>query len=246
MTSITVAANLSHLHMSLCFSSIMDKHDATWLKKRKHALKEMEDPFSPWSNCQESAEDKAASSSRSHSQAEKRRRDRINAQLGSLRKLIPKSDKMDKAALLQSVIEQVRDLKNKANEVEKKLTIPSEIDEISVDYCENSNNNNNVFIRASLSCEDRPELLSELIRMVKGQRLEIVQADITSVGGRIKSVFVFCNNGGEGGSEEEKISSAVSGIKQSLNVVLSRIASATVPSSYRIRSKRQRFFMPSN
>ncbi|CAN1748706.1 Transcription factor bHLH51 [Linum perenne] len=208
----------------------------------------MEDPFSPWSNCQESAEDKAASSSRSHSQAEKRRRDRINAQLGSLRKLIPKSDKkkefqpylfqMDKAALLQSVIEQVRDLKNKANEVEKKLTIPSEIDEISVDYCENSNNNN-VFIRASLSCEDRPELLSELIRMVKGQRLEIVQADITSVGGRIKSVFVFCN-------EEEKISSAVSGIKQSLNVVLSRIASATVPSSYRIRSKRQRFFMPSN
>ncbi|CAN1748705.1 Transcription factor bHLH51 [Linum perenne] len=205
----------------------------------------MEDPFSPWSNCQESAEDKAASSSRSHSQAEKRRRDRINAQLGSLRKLIPKSDKMDKAALLQSVIEQVRDLKNKANEVEKKLTIPSEIDEISVDYCENSNNNN-VFIRASLSCEDRPELLSELIRMVKGQRLEIVQADITSVGGRIKSVFVFCNNGGEGGSEEEKISSAVSGIKQSLNVVLSRIASATVPSSYRIRSKRQRFFMPSN
>ncbi|CAN1174844.1 Transcription factor bHLH51 [Linum perenne] len=206
----------------------------------------MEDPFSPWSNCQESAEDKAASSSRSHSQAEKRRRDRINAQLGSLRKLIPKSDKMDKAALLQSVIEQVRDLKNKANEVEKKLTIPSEIDEISVDYCENSNNNNNVFIRASLSCEDRPELLSELIRMVKGQRLEIVQADITSVGGRIKSVFVFCNNGGEGGSEEEKISSAVSGIKQSLNVVLSRIASATVPSSYRIRSKRQRFFMPSN
>lgn len=44
---------------------------------------------------QEAAEDRAASSvSKSHSQAEKRRRDRINAQLGTLRKLIPRSEKV--------------------------------------------------------------------------------------------------------------------------------------------------------
>lgn len=36
-----------------------------------------------------------ASASKSHSQAEKRRRDRINAQLATLRKLIPKSDKVN-------------------------------------------------------------------------------------------------------------------------------------------------------
>lgn len=35
-----------------------------------------------------------ATASKSHSQAEKRRRDRINAQLATLRKLIPKSDKV--------------------------------------------------------------------------------------------------------------------------------------------------------
>ena len=40
------------------------------------------------------AEDRAASASKSHSQAEKRRRDRINAQLATLRKLIPMSDKV--------------------------------------------------------------------------------------------------------------------------------------------------------
>lgn len=39
-------------------------------------------------------EDRAVSASKSHSQAEKRRRDRINAQLATLRKLIPKSDKV--------------------------------------------------------------------------------------------------------------------------------------------------------
>ena len=45
---------------------------------------------------QEASENKAASSSKSHSQAEKRRRDRINEQLGILRKLIPKSEKVHK------------------------------------------------------------------------------------------------------------------------------------------------------
>uniref|UniRef100_A0A6M2EQE4 BHLH domain-containing protein n=1 Tax=Populus davidiana TaxID=266767 RepID=A0A6M2EQE4_9ROSI len=54
--------------------------------------------FPPWSvPLQEASEDKAASSSKSHSQAEKRRRDRINAQLGILRKLIPKSEKVHKS-----------------------------------------------------------------------------------------------------------------------------------------------------
>jgi len=38
--------------------------------------------------------DRVASASKSHSQAEKRRRDRINAQLATLRKLIPMSDKV--------------------------------------------------------------------------------------------------------------------------------------------------------
>lgn len=41
----------------------------------------------------------ASSASKSHSLAEKRRRDRINAQLASLRKLIPKSDKVSKVCL---------------------------------------------------------------------------------------------------------------------------------------------------
>lgn len=52
--------------------------------------------FQPWSFPVEgSLEDRAASASKSHSQAEKRRRDRINTQLANLRKLIPKSDKVN-------------------------------------------------------------------------------------------------------------------------------------------------------
>lgn len=53
--------------------------------------------FPPWGfPIEETAEEKSASVSRSHSQAEKRRRDRINAQLTALRKMIPKSDKVNR------------------------------------------------------------------------------------------------------------------------------------------------------
>ncbi|KAG6760085.1 hypothetical protein POTOM_036586 [Populus tomentosa] len=205
--------------------------------------------FPPWSvPLQEASEDKAASSSKSHSQAEKRRRDRINAQLGILRKLIPKSEKMDKAALLGSAIDHVKDLKQKATEISRTFTVPTEVDEVTVD-CDVSQvtsppstikDKDSTFIRASVCCDDRPELFSELITVLKGLRLAIVRADIASVGGRVKSILVLCSECSEEGS------ASISTIKQSLNLVLSRIASSSVPSNYRIRSKRQRFFLPSH
>ncbi|OMO50069.1 hypothetical protein CCACVL1_30657 [Corchorus capsularis] len=148
------------------------------------------------------AEDKATAVSKSHSQAEKRRRDRINAQLAALRKLIPKSDKMDKAALLGSAIEQVKDLKQKATEVSKIFTVPTEIDEVTVD-CDDvpnitrQNNEDKIFIRASVCCDDRPEVFAELIRVLKGLRLSTVKADICSVGGRMRSNLILCNSNNE-------------------------------------------------
>ncbi|KAF3971377.1 hypothetical protein ACB098_06G140400 [Castanea mollissima] len=187
-----------------------------------------------------------ASSSKSHSQAEKRRRDRINAQLATLRKLIPKSDKMDKAALLGTVIDHVKDLKRKANEVSKACTLPTEVDEVTIDYdlaqdvkLTNVDNNSkdNVFIRASFCCDDRPELFTELIHVLKTLRLTAVKADIASVGGRIRSILVLC-------TKETEVGVCVSTLRQSLKLVLNKIASSSVQSNYRIRSKRQRFFLP--
>ncbi|KAJ4827912.1 hypothetical protein Tsubulata_021778 [Turnera subulata] len=195
-------------------------------------------------------EDKASSVSKSHSQAEKRRRDRINAQLGTLRKLIPKSDKMDKAALLGSAVDHVKDLKRKATEVGKSFTIPTEVDEVTVDYdvsqylssANINNDNGTTFIRASVCCDDRPEYFSELMRVLKGHRLSIVRADIASVGGRVKSVLILSSNCSK---EEDGGASLISTLKQSLSVVVSRIASSSIPSNFRIRSRRQRFFLPS-
>ncbi|KAA3482023.1 transcription factor bHLH51 [Gossypium australe] len=194
--------------------------------------------------------DKATVASKSHSEAEKRRRDRINSQLTALRKLIPKSNKdqnhnltlyivqMDKAALLGSAIEQVKDLKRKATEIGKAFAIPSETDEVSVDY---NVPEDKTVIRVSICCDDRPEVFSELIRVLKGLRLSIVEAEISSVGGRTKSNLILCN-------ESDNREGVSSNLKQSLNVVVNKInalSSDESKSNCRIRSKRQRLFLSS-
>ncbi|KAL2333425.1 hypothetical protein Fmac_014638 [Flemingia macrophylla] len=193
------------------------------------------------------AEERAISASKSHSQAEKRRRDRINAQLATLRKLIPKSDKMDKAALLGSVIDQVKDLKRKAMDVSRAFTVPTEIDEVSIDYdhvkdesCTKMNKlKDNIVIKASVCCDDRPELFPELIQVLKGLRLTAVKADIASVGGRIKSILMLCSK-----DSEEAV--CLTTLKQSLKSAVTKIASSSMASTCPTRSKRQRFFLPSH
>ncbi|KAK7276410.1 hypothetical protein RIF29_17549 [Crotalaria pallida] len=192
------------------------------------------------------AEHRASSASKSHSQAEKRRRDRINAQLAALRKLIPKSDKMDKAALLGSVVERVKDLRRKAMDMSKVITVPTEIDEVTIDYYPAIQDDeiytkvnifkNNIIIKASVCCDDRPELFSELIQVLKGLRLTTIKADIASVGGRIKSILVLCSKDSEEGTV------CLTTLKQSLKSAVNKIASLSTTSNFPTRSKRQRFF----
>ncbi|GLT92945.1 hypothetical protein SLE2022_107550 [Rubroshorea leprosula] len=198
--------------------------------------------FPPWTAVpfEGIAEQKAASVSRSHSQAEKRRRDRINAQLAALRKLIPKSDKMDKAALLGSAIERVKDLKRKVAEISRGFPMPTEVDEVIVDRDGGEDQKASAgTIRASVCCDDRPEVLTELIRVLKGLKLSTVKAEIISVGGRMKSNLILCNKN----DDQENV--CLTTVKQSLNLVLNRIASSSAGLNFRIRSKRQRLLFPS-
>ncbi|XP_010253805.1 PREDICTED: transcription factor bHLH51-like [Nelumbo nucifera] len=196
------------------------------------------------------AEDRATAASKSHSQAEKRRRERINSHLTTLRKLIPRSDKMDKAALLGSVIDHVKDLKRKAVEVSQLFTVPTDVDEVIVD-CDQSaesttntssttttNSKDNHFIKASLCCDDRPELFTDLNQALNGLRLTTVRAEMATLGGRVISVLLLCTKDCEEGV-------CLNSLKQSLNVVLNRIASASGGSMNGRSSKRQRILLPS-
>ncbi|KAL1217850.1 Transcription factor bHLH51 [Cardamine amara subsp. amara] len=189
--------------------------------------------------------EKAESLSKSHRLAEKRRRDRINSHLTALRKLVPSSDKLDKAALLATVIEQVKELKQKAAESPTVQDLPTESDEVTVlpETLSNDFESNTVTIfKATFCCEDQPEAITEIIRVLTKFQLETIQAEIISVGGRMRINFILKESNS---NETRNMATSAKALKQSLCAALNRITSSSSSTSSvcRIRSKRQRWFL---
>ena len=92
---------------------------------------------------------------------------------------------VDKASLLAKAVQHMKELKQRAAEIEKIEQFPSEIDEISV-YPDNGR----PFFTVSLFCEDREGLIPELGETVKSLRLRILRAEIATLGGRVRNVLV--------------------------------------------------------
>ncbi|KAK9742338.1 hypothetical protein RND81_03G165200 [Saponaria officinalis] len=196
-------------------------------------------------------------SSQSHRQAEKRRRDRINGQLARLRKLVPMSDKMDKAALLERVVDQIKELKRETSEISKFLTIPTDTDDVTIEFHANidqgiaippdKDTKNAVLIKATFCCEDRPDLIPDLVRALKSLKFTTIGADFASLGGRIKTVLLlYYKDDDEGNCDSKEGGFDVSTLKQSLMSALTRLVSwSAAASNFRVTSKRQRFFFAS-
>ncbi|KAI3934758.1 hypothetical protein MKW92_015344 [Papaver armeniacum] len=212
------------------------------------------------------------SSSTSHSLAEKRRRQRINSHLSSLKRLIPHSDqKMDKGSLLGYVVDHLKELKrNLLDEIiqQESTVIPNESDQVIVDQVTASTttgttNNNNIndsgngdssnkgkyneiYLKATVSCEDRPELFKDLIEALKGLKmLRTIRTDVVTLGGRITLTIVLIN------IENQESSSHINGLdslKQSLRAVLGRVITSSSSSHWTsmsgFSSKRQRLLFP--
>ncbi|KAK8446252.1 hypothetical protein SEVIR_9G457766v4 [Setaria viridis] len=186
---------------------------------------------------QEIMDAKALAASKSHSEAERRRRERINAHLARLRSLLPNTTKTDKASLLAEVIQHVKELKRQTSEItEEACPLPTESDELTVDA--SSDEDGRLVVRASLCCDDRADLLPDLIRALKALRLRALKAEITTLGGRVKNVLVITGDdsaatGCEGAAadddqqEEAPMSPqhTVASIQEALRAVMERTAS---------------------
>ncbi|KAF2298739.1 hypothetical protein GH714_026357 [Hevea brasiliensis] len=160
---------------------------------------------------------------KSHKEAERRRRQRINAHLSTLRSLLPSVTKTDKASLLAKVVHHVKELISQAAQVarqdgdgfcsgssggggggsepEKYCAFPGESDEATLSYCDGEAKT----MRVSVCCENRPGLnweLSQAIRLVRGRA---VRAEMMTVGGLTKCVVVLQWASGGGGDEEARI-----------------------------------------
>ncbi|KAL2521764.1 transcription factor bHLH [Forsythia ovata] len=145
------------------------------------------------------AEAKAVAANNSHKEAERRRRKRINAHIATLKNILPNTIKTDKASLLAEAVRRVRELKKTTAELtameeedtddisntKLKCIFPSETDELKVSHCDD----NSGLIKASICCEDRPEIILELIQALKSVKGKVMRAEMATVGGRTKSIL---------------------------------------------------------
>ncbi|EEC83619.1 hypothetical protein OsI_29333 [Oryza sativa Indica Group] len=144
---------------------------------------------------------KALAASRSHSEAERRRRQRINGHLARLRSLLPNTTKTDKASLLAEVIEHVKELKRQTSAMMEDgaaggeaaaapvVLLPTEDDELEVDAA--ADEGGRLVARASLCCEDRADLIPGIARALAALRLRARRAEIATLGGRVRSVLLI-------------------------------------------------------
>ncbi|XP_057448552.1 transcription factor bHLH131 [Lotus japonicus] len=134
-----------------------------------------------------------------HSEAEKRRRTRINGQYDTLRNTLPNIIKKDKATVLSETIKQVKELRKKVSKLEvdgpKEVKFPSGADRLNLEKC---NEDKGMIVKATLSCEDRPELMSAIARALRSMKANVIKAEMLTVGGRTRTVLWVQGIGTEG------------------------------------------------
>lgn len=167
---------------------------------------------------QELMDAKALAASKSHSEAERRRRERINKHLARLRSLLPSTTKTDKASLLAEVIQHVKELKRQTSEIAEASPLPTEVDELIVGPADEEDGR--FLIKASLCCDDRSDLLSDLIKTLKALRLRTLKAEITTLGGRVKNVLLITGEEDCKGIEQHSLNA----IQEALKAVMERTA----------------------
>ncbi|XWS23284.1 hypothetical protein CRYUN_Cryun29cG0108400 [Craigia yunnanensis] len=171
---------------------------------------------------QEIMDAKALAASKSHSEAERRRRERINNHLAKLRSLLPSTTKTDKASLLAEVIQHVKELKRQTSLIAETSPVPTEIDELTVDT---SDEDGKFVIKASLCCEDRSDLLPDLIKTLKALRLKTLKAEITTLGGRVKNVLFITGEedwSSNGDQQQQQQQYSISSIQEALKAVMEK------------------------
>ncbi|GLJ48306.1 hypothetical protein SUGI_1019570 [Cryptomeria japonica] len=185
----------------------------------------------------EISEAKALAASKSHSEAERRRRERINSHLATLKSLLPSITKTDKASLLAEAIKHVKDLKRRAAEFAKTGPLPMDVDELQVEE-DAAAEEGRILIKASLCCDDRPDLMSDLIQTFKTLGLRAIKAEISTLAGRVKKVFHMTKS--EEKSEENQEMVSINYIREALKAVIERATASGESSASPISNKRQR------
>ncbi|XP_071694149.1 transcription factor bHLH30-like [Rutidosis leptorrhynchoides] len=189
-------------------------------------------------SAQEIMDAKALAASKSHSEAERRRRERINNHLAKLRSLLPSTIKTDKASLLAEVIQHVKELKRQTSIIAEQTLIPTENDELIIDNT--SDEEGNLVIRATLCCEDRSDLLPDIIKTLKAHRLKTLKAEIATLGRRVKNVLFITSDHelNDNNNDNDKYSYSINVIHEAFKAVMEKTNGEHESSSGSVKRQR--------
>lgn len=150
----------------------------------------------------------------------------------------------DKASLLAEVIQHVKELKRQTTLIADVSPVPTELDELSVDV-DASDEDGKFVIKASLCCEDRSDLLPQIIKTLKSLRLRTLKAEITTLGGRVKNVLFITGDDDSSSGEQEADEAhqqhhqySISSIQEALKAVMEKVCSEDQTSSGSIKRQR--------
>lgn len=118
--------------------------------------------------------------------------------------------------MLTQTVRGVKDLQKKVEALKAasygrlEQVIPSETDGLSLVQ-------SGIIVKATFSCEERPDLVSDLTRALKSVKGRVVRAEMVTVGGRFKGELLVQ---GLGGNEGMRV------LKRALQMVLDRPSSS--------------------
>ena len=139
--------------------------------------------------------------------------------------MFPCLSQTDKASLLAEVIQHVKELKRQTTLIAETSPVPTEMDELTVDTADEDGK---FVIKASLCCEDRPDLLPDLIKTLKALRLRTLKAEITTLGGRVKNVLFISgeedssSDSNDQHQQQEPLQYSISSIQEALKAVMEK------------------------
>lgn len=171
--------------------------------------------------------EKAAMALKSHSEAERRRRERINAHLATLRTMVPCADKMDKAALLAEVITHVKKLKTNAARIRNHCAVPADADDVAVELVRQDASSSppphgGLLVKATLSCDDGAEVFADVRLALRPLRLRVVGSEVTTLGGRVRFTFLVspCGGGADASAVADSVRHALQSVVDKANSAL--------------------------
>lgn len=139
------------------------------------------------------------------------------------------------------MVQRVRELKDETSKIMQSETnlFPSETDEITVLSSNDWLADGRLLIKASLCCEDRFDLIPDLIETLKSLGLSPIRAEMVTLGGRIRNVIILAADHKESNNNNTDDESSLLILRDALRSIVQRSSYGTGERGKRRRVLRQ-------